>query len=82
IDLSPLDGGQSESVSWRVALDRPGVFRLTCELDFDDDLPDDNLASVVVRRDKLFTFNASTEEERWDKVSDMMKQAVASFAVD
>ena len=41
-----------------------------------------NLASVVVRRDKLFTFNASTEEERWDKMADLMKQSVASFSVD
>jgi photosystem II oxygen-evolving enhancer protein 2 len=40
-----------------------------------------NLASVSVSRGKLFTFNASTEEERWEKVSDLMKQAVVSFSV-
>lgn len=54
-------------------------------LEYIADLPSGvrhNLASVVVRRNKLFTFNASTEESRWDKVKDLMKQAVASFYVD
>jgi photosystem II oxygen-evolving enhancer protein 2 len=40
-----------------------------------------NLASVIVRRGRLFTFNASTEESRWGKIKDMMKQSVASFKV-
>ncbi|NMF85790.1 photosystem II reaction center PsbP [Nodosilinea sp. P-1105] len=40
-----------------------------------------NLASAIVRRGKLFTFNASTTEERWEKMKAMMKQAVASFKV-
>ncbi len=54
-------------------------------LEYIADLPSGirhNLASVVVRRGKLFTFNASTIESRWDKVADLMKQSVASFAVD
>lgn len=40
-----------------------------------------NFASVTVRQGELFTFNASTREDRWDKVKDLMKQSVASFAV-
>ncbi|MGF1495957.1 MAG: photosystem II reaction center PsbP [Elainellaceae cyanobacterium] len=40
-----------------------------------------NLASVVVRRGKLFTFNASTTEERWSKMKDTLSQAVQSFSV-
>lgn len=54
-------------------------------LEYVADLPSGvrhNIASVVVRRDKLFTFNASTVESRWEKVSDLMKQSVASFYVD
>ncbi|HSM81577.1 MAG TPA: photosystem II reaction center PsbP [Nodosilinea sp.] len=43
--------------------------------------PRHNLASAIVRRGKLYTFNASTDEGRWDKVKDMMKQSVASFKV-
>jgi photosystem II oxygen-evolving enhancer protein 2 len=54
-------------------------------LEYIADLPSGirhNFASVVVRRGQLFTFNASTEEARWEKVKDLMKQAVASFAVN
>lgn len=40
-----------------------------------------NLASAIVRRGKLFTFNASTQEARWEKVKDLMKKSVASFSV-
>lgn len=51
-------------------------------LEYVADLPSGirhNLASVIVRRDKLFTFNASTREDRWEKVKTMIKQSVASF---
>ncbi|MEM6424446.1 MAG: photosystem II reaction center PsbP [Cyanobacteria bacterium P01_H01_bin.119] len=40
-----------------------------------------NLASVIVRRGKLYTFNASTRESRWERVKTMFKQSVASFTV-
>jgi photosystem II oxygen-evolving enhancer protein 2 len=40
-----------------------------------------NLASAIVRRGKLYTFNASTNEDRWEKMKDLMKQSVASFKV-
>ena len=40
-----------------------------------------NLASVVVQRGKLFTFNASTTERRWEKLSDKFRQVVSSFSV-
>lgn len=40
-----------------------------------------NLASVAVSRGKLYTFNASTTEERWAKMQDVLKQTVASFSV-
>lgn len=53
-------------------------------LEYVADLPSGvrhNLASAIVRRGKLFTFNASTREDRWQKVKDMMKQSVASFKV-
>jgi photosystem II oxygen-evolving enhancer protein 2 len=53
-------------------------------LEYVADLPSGlrhNLASVTVRRGQLFTFNASTRDDRWTKVKDFMKQAVASFSV-
>ncbi|NET31792.1 MAG: photosystem II oxygen evolving complex protein PsbP [Cyanothece sp. SIO1E1] len=40
-----------------------------------------NLASTVVRRGKLFTFNASTTERRWSKVKELLEIAVNSFSV-
>jgi photosystem II oxygen-evolving enhancer protein 2 len=41
-----------------------------------------NLASAVINRGKLYTFNASTTEQRWEKVRDLLYQTVESFAVD
>ncbi|MDJ0704274.1 MAG: photosystem II reaction center PsbP [Leptolyngbyaceae cyanobacterium MO_188.B28] len=40
-----------------------------------------NLASVIVRRGKLFTFNASTPEARWSKIEGALRQSVESFSV-
>ena len=40
-----------------------------------------DLASVIIRRGQLYTFNASIPEQRWDKLKDAMKQTVASFSV-
>ncbi|HHP7244366.1 MAG TPA: photosystem II reaction center PsbP [Elainellaceae cyanobacterium] len=40
-----------------------------------------NLASVAVRRGKLFTFNISTTERRWSKVKEKFRQVVSSFSV-
>lgn len=40
-----------------------------------------DLASVIVRRGQLYTFNASIPEGRWETLKDTMKQTVASFSV-
>jgi photosystem II oxygen-evolving enhancer protein 2 len=40
-----------------------------------------NLASVAVSRGKLFTFNVSTTEKRWESVKDKFKTVVNSFSV-
>ncbi len=40
-----------------------------------------DLASVIVRRGQLYTFNASISEPRWEKLKDTIKQTVASFSV-
>ncbi|MGA0197643.1 MAG: photosystem II reaction center PsbP [Prochlorotrichaceae cyanobacterium] len=41
-----------------------------------------DLASVVVNRGNLYTFNASTTEDRWQKLADRFKTIVNSFTVD
>ncbi|MDJ0661687.1 MAG: photosystem II reaction center PsbP [Crocosphaera sp.] len=40
-----------------------------------------NLASIAVSRGKLFTFNLSTLENRWDKVKNLFETSVNSFSV-
>ncbi|NJM73449.1 MAG: photosystem II oxygen evolving complex protein PsbP [Scytonema sp. RU_4_4] len=40
-----------------------------------------NLASVAVSRGKLFTFNASIPERRWDRVKGFIQESVESFSV-
>ena len=40
-----------------------------------------NLAAVAVSRGKLYTFNASTTEQRWSKMRDVLEQVVKSFSV-
>lgn len=40
-----------------------------------------NLASVAISRGKLFTFNASTPEQRWQKVHNVFEAVVKSFTV-
>ena len=40
-----------------------------------------NLASIAVSRGKLFTFNLSTVQKRWDKVKDLFTTSVNSFSV-
>ena len=53
-------------------------------LEYVADLPSGmrhDLASVIVRRGQLYTFNASIPESRWETLKDTMKQTVASFSV-
>ncbi|MBD2358181.1 photosystem II reaction center PsbP family protein [Tolypothrix sp. FACHB-123] len=40
-----------------------------------------NIASVAVSRGKLFTFNASIPEKRWQKLKSAMEEVVSSFLV-
>ncbi|RMF23764.1 MAG: photosystem II oxygen evolving complex protein PsbP [Cyanobacteria bacterium J083] len=55
-------------------------------LEYEVDLPNGekrhNLASVVVNRNKLFTFNISTNQERWEKMADTFTAVTSSFRVD
>lgn len=54
-------------------------------LEYEEELPEQgtrhNLASVAVSRGKIFTFNLSTPEKRWEKVKDSFEIAVKSFTV-
>ena len=53
-------------------------------LEYEVDLPAGlrhNLASVVVRRGQLYTFSASTTDNRWDTMEDRLRKVVGSFSV-
>ena len=53
-------------------------------LEYEVDLPGGvrhNLASVIVRRGKLFTFSASTTDDRWATMEDRLRKVVSSFSV-
>jgi len=39
------------------------------------------LATVVVDRGRLYTFAASTNENRWPRVKDLFQQVVTSFTL-
>lgn len=41
-----------------------------------------NIASAVVYRGNLYTLNASTPEDRWEKMKGILEQSVKSFTVD
>lgn len=53
-------------------------------LEYSVKLPQQNrhdLATAVISHNKLYTLNASTTEERWDKVRDLFTEVVSSFNV-
>ena len=54
-------------------------------LEYEEEVPGQearhNIASVAVSRGKIFTFNLSTPERRWDKVKDTFEVATKSFTV-
>ncbi|MCY7336115.1 MAG: photosystem II reaction center PsbP family protein [Chamaesiphon sp.] len=53
-------------------------------LEYDVKLPNSrrhNIASVVISRGKLFTFNASTTDRRWTKMKKVFTEVVNSFSV-
>lgn len=54
------------------------------KLDYQVELPignRHNLATVVVRRGKLFTLNISAPENRWERVEPLFQQVADSFSV-
>ena len=54
-------------------------------LEYEENSPEQgirhNLASVAVSRGKIFTFNLSTPQRRWDTVKDSFEIAAKSFTV-
>lgn len=41
-----------------------------------------NVASVAVSRGKLYTVNASTTVDRWERMKDLLEKTIISFTVN
>jgi photosystem II oxygen-evolving enhancer protein 2 len=81
--LAPPDSGRSaELVN---AFERESNGKTYYILEFEVKLPNledrHNVTSVAVIRGKLFTFNASIPERRWQRVQGLMEDVVNSFSV-
>ncbi|HEY9695774.1 MAG TPA: photosystem II reaction center PsbP [Trichocoleus sp.] len=80
--IAPPDSGRTaELVNAETRQDGDKTYYL---LEYAVQLPNQlrhNLASVIVRRGQLFTFNISTTEKRWEKVQDRFRHVATSFSV-
>lgn len=80
--IAPPDSGRTAEL---VSAERKEVDGKTYYLlEYEVQLPGQtrhNLASVIVRRNRLFTFNLSTTERRWQKVENQFRTVVDSFSV-
>ncbi|MBD1911566.1 MULTISPECIES: photosystem II reaction center PsbP [unclassified Leptolyngbya] len=80
--IAPADSGRQAEL---ISADRKDVDGKTYYLlEYEVKLPNQirhNLASVIVRRGQLFTFNLSTTQRRWEKVQDQFRKVVNSFSV-
>lgn len=80
--IAPTDSGRTAEL---ISADRKDVDGKTYYLlEYEVQLPNQtrhNLASIIVRRNRLFTFNLSTTERRWQKVENQFRTVVDSFSV-
>jgi photosystem II oxygen-evolving enhancer protein 2 len=80
--IAPPDSGRTAEL---LSADRKDVDGKTYYLlEYEVQLPNQtrhNFASVIVRRNRLFTFNLSTTEQRWQKVENQFRTVVNSFSV-
>ncbi|GAX38369.1 photosystem II reaction center PsbP [Nodularia sp. NIES-3585] len=81
--LAPPDSGRSaELVN---AFERESQGKTYYILEYEVKLPNredrHNVTSVAVSRGKLYTFNASIPERRWQRVQGLMEDVVNSFSV-
>ncbi len=81
--LAPPDSGRSAELVNAVEQESNG--KIYYILEYSVKLPNQeqrhNVTSVAVSRGKLFTFNASIPEKRWQRVRRMMENVVNSFSV-
>ncbi|MEH2402855.1 MAG: photosystem II reaction center PsbP [Nostoc sp.] len=81
--LAPPDSGRSAELvnAAQREVDGKIYYLLEYEVKLPNQQERHNIASVAVSRGKLFTFNASIPEKRWQRVKGMIDQVVNSFSV-
>ncbi|MBK1989612.1 photosystem II reaction center PsbP family protein [Sphaerospermopsis aphanizomenoides BCCUSP55] len=81
--LAPLDSGRSAELInvGQKELDGKTYYLLEYEVTLPNQQKRHNISSVAVSRGKLFTFNASVPEKRWQKLQRMIDEVVTSFTV-
>jgi photosystem II oxygen-evolving enhancer protein 2 len=81
--LAPVDSGRSAELINAVQKESEG--KIYYILEYLVKLPNrqerHNITSVAVSRGKLFTFNASVPEKRWNRLNRMIDESVSSFQV-
>ncbi|MDB9375646.1 photosystem II reaction center PsbP [Nodularia sphaerocarpa] len=81
--LAPPDSGRSAKLI--NAFERESKGKTYYLLEYEVKLPNredrHNVTSVAVSRGKLYTFNASIPERRWQRVKGLMQDVVTSFSV-
>jgi photosystem II oxygen-evolving enhancer protein 2 len=82
VNNSPNAGREAELVNaQRREANAKNYYILEYEVNLPNNQARHNLASVVVDKGKLFTFNISTTENRWRTVKDLFKLVANSFTV-
>ncbi|MBW4642721.1 MAG: photosystem II reaction center PsbP family protein [Goleter apudmare HA4340-LM2] len=83
VALAPTDSGRTAELVNALELESEGkkYYILEYLVKLPNKQERHNVASVAVSRGKLFTFNASVPEKRWQKVKSMIDQTVTSFSV-
>lgn len=81
--LAPVDSGRSAELVNASAKENDGkeYYILEYLVTLPNQQKRHNIASVAVSRGKVFTFNASIPEKRWQKVKQTMEDVVNSFSV-
>jgi photosystem II oxygen-evolving enhancer protein 2 len=78
----PGSGREAELVNAEARqVDDKTYYLLEYAVKMSDNRERHNLASVAISRGKLYTFNASTTEQRWQKMKKSLEQTVKSFTV-
>jgi len=77
------EGRQVELIDAKVTQSSKGITYYRLEYGVESPNGDDrhDLASVVIRRNQLFTFDASTQAARWPRMENLLRQSVESFSV-